>query len=25
MELEDPVLKRHMAHAYDIIDLPVIT
>jgi len=25
MELEDPVLKRQMAHAYDIIDLPVIT
>ena len=25
MELEDPVLKRRMTHAYDIISLPVIT
>ncbi len=25
MELEDPILKRRMAHAYDIVDLPVIT
>ncbi len=25
MELEDPVLKRSMAHAYDIIALPVVT
>jgi len=25
MELEDPVLKRRMTHAYDIVDLPVIT
>jgi Protein of unknown function (DUF2848) len=25
MELTDPVLNRHMTHAYDIIDLPVIT
>ena len=25
MELEDPVLRRHMAHGYDIIDLPVVT
>ena len=25
MELEDPVRKRRMTHAYDIIDLPVIT
>ena len=25
MELDDPVLKRRMTHAYDIIDLPVIT
>ena len=25
MELEDPVAKRRMAHAYDTIDLPVIT
>jgi hypothetical protein len=25
MELEDPVLKRGMAHAYDVIDLPVVT
>ena len=25
MELEDPVLKRSMTHAYDVIDLPVIT
>ena len=24
MELEDPVLGRRMAHAYDIVDLPVI-
>ena len=25
MELDDPVLGRRMAHAYDIVDLPVIT
>jgi len=25
MELEDPVLKRRMTHAYDVVDLPVIT
>jgi len=25
MELDDPVLKRRMIHAYDTIDLPVIT
>jgi hypothetical protein len=25
MELEDPVLKRRMAHAYDVVDLPVVT
>ncbi|MEA2931023.1 MAG: hypothetical protein QOG38_3451 [Hyphomicrobiales bacterium] len=25
MELHDPVLKRRMTHAYDIVDLPVIT
>jgi hypothetical protein len=25
MELDDPVLKRRMAHAYDVIDLPVVT
>jgi len=25
MELDDPVLKRRMTHAYDIIELPVIT
>jgi hypothetical protein len=25
MELNDPVLKRRMTHAYDVIDLPVIT
>lgn len=25
MELEDPVLERRIAHAYDIVDLPVIT
>ena len=25
MELDDPVLKRRMIHAYDVIDLPVIT
>jgi hypothetical protein len=25
MELEDPVLKRSMAHAYDIVTLPVVT
>ena len=25
MELEDPVLKRRMTHAYDIITLPVVT
>jgi hypothetical protein len=25
MELDDPVLKRRMAHAYDVVDLPVIT
>ena len=25
MELEDPVLKRSMTHAYDIVTLPVIT
>jgi hypothetical protein len=25
MELDDPVLKRSMAHAYDVISLPVIT
>jgi Protein of unknown function (DUF2848) len=25
MELGDPVLKRRMTHAYDILDLPVIT
>jgi hypothetical protein len=24
MELEDPVLKRRMTHAYDVVDLPVI-
>lgn len=24
MELDDPVLKRRMAHAYDVVDLPVI-
>jgi len=25
MELEDPVLQRRMSHAYDVVDLPVIT
>ena len=25
MELDDPVLKRRMIHAYDVIDLPVVT
>ena len=25
MELDDPVLKRRMSHAYDVVDLPVIT
>ena len=25
MELEDPVLKRRMAHGYDVVTLPVIT
>jgi hypothetical protein len=25
MELEDPMLNRRMTHAYDIVDLPVIT
>lgn len=25
MELDDPVLKRRMTHAYDIVDLPVVT
>jgi hypothetical protein len=25
MELDDPVLKRRITHAYDVIDLPVIT
>jgi Protein of unknown function (DUF2848) len=25
MELEDPVLKRRMTHAYDVISLPVVT
>jgi hypothetical protein len=25
MELEDPVTKRRMSHAYDVVDLPVIT
>jgi hypothetical protein len=25
MELDDPVLQRRMAHAYDVGDLPVIT
>jgi hypothetical protein len=25
MELSDPVLNRRMTHAYDVIDLPVIT
>jgi len=25
MELEDPVLKRRMTHAYDIVSLPVVT
>jgi Protein of unknown function (DUF2848) len=25
MELDDPVLKRRMTHAYDVLDLPVIT
>jgi hypothetical protein len=25
MELDDPVLRRRMSHAYDIVDLPVIT
>src|SRR5436305_2675569 len=25
MELDDPVLKRRMTHAYDILDLPVVT
>jgi Protein of unknown function (DUF2848) len=25
MELDDPVLNRRMTHAYDIVDLPVIT
>ena len=25
MELDDPVLKRRMTHAYEVVDLPVIT
>ena len=25
MELDDPVLKRRMTHAYDVLDLPVIS
>jgi hypothetical protein len=25
MELEDPVLKRRMTHAYDVVSLPVVT
>jgi hypothetical protein len=25
MELDDPVLERRIAHAYDVVDLPVIT
>jgi hypothetical protein len=25
MELDDPVLKRRMTHAYDVVDLPVIS
>src|SRR3954453_21966178 len=25
MELEDPVLKRRIAHGYDVVDLPVVT
>ena len=25
MELEDPVLKRRMAHDYDVVELPVVT
>ena len=25
MELDDPVLKRRTTHAYDVVDLPVIT
>jgi Protein of unknown function (DUF2848) len=25
MELEDPVLRRRMSHAYDVVDLPVST
>jgi hypothetical protein len=25
MELDDPVLKRRMTHAYDVVSLPVIT
>jgi hypothetical protein len=25
MELNDPVLKRRMTHAYEVIDLPVIS
>jgi hypothetical protein len=25
MELEDPVLKRRMAHGYDVIALPVVS
>jgi hypothetical protein len=25
MELEDPVLKRRMTHAYEVVDLPVIS
>jgi hypothetical protein len=25
MELVDPVLKRAMSHAYDIVDLPVVS
>ena len=25
MELEDPVLKRRMAHGYDVVALPVVS
>ena len=25
MELDDPVLKRRITHAYDVVDLPVVT
>jgi len=25
MELDDPVLKRRMTHAYDVVDLPVVS